>query len=593
MRSHVARRITAALCLALLLSSCGESPNAAGTLTLAVHAGNAQNGQVDQTLAAPLAVRVTDAAGAPVAGVALVWTVTSGGGSIVASTASDGDGVATATYKAGVTSGPKVITASASGAVAPVELAATIAPGPAARLAKVSGDAQALLVGEAADAPLVVVVTDAFDNPVAGVDVAWSVSSGSATPTPLTSVTDDLGRASTTVTATAAQPPTVTVHATASGLTGSPVQFTGTAVLVRLVTSVPVEANYGIHDQFFRDGLVFVSAWNSGLKIYDVGNGISAGTVRAPALVSTIVTAANGIAGGAQVHNAWWFWNPTTNQKRYLFVGQEGPGSVGSSSSGDIHVVDVTNLRQPVEVAFFHMQNVNGSPAGTHNFWMDEAAQVLYAAYYNGGVVALDVSGTLTGDLAAREIARIRPGGNSTYTWGVMVHGGSIYASDMLSGFYQLTRTGSTFSVASGGANVAERFGSDLWLHGNFAYTGTWGTRGGGIRGNTLKIWSISGAGAPTLVDSIVTADIGTVSDVEVSADGTLLMFSAEGGAGAGVYFYGLAANPAAPQFLAFFPVSTGVHTATFGEVGGRLYAFAARNPGAPALLVLDVEGLR
>jgi hypothetical protein len=70
---------------------------------------------------------------------------------------------------------------------------------------------------------------------------------------------------------------------------------------------------------------------------------------------------------------------------------------------------------------------------------MDEANQRLYAAYYNGGVVALDVSGTLSGDLSNRLIGVTRPGGNgNTYMWGVQLYNGSLYAIDMLSGLWQL-----------------------------------------------------------------------------------------------------------------------------------------------------------
>jgi hypothetical protein len=134
------------------------------------------------------------------------------------------------------------------------------------------------------------------------------------------------------------------------------------------------------------------------------------------------------------VHNGWWFHNPVSGENRYLFIGQEGPGVIGSKSSGDIHVVDVADLAHPREVASFHFTG-----AGTHNFWMDEARQILYAAYYNGGVVALDVSGTLGGDLSRRVLGRIRPGGaGDTYTWGVQLANGSLYAIDMLSGLWQL-----------------------------------------------------------------------------------------------------------------------------------------------------------
>jgi hypothetical protein len=200
------------------------------------------------------------------------------------------------------------------------------------------------------------------------------------------------------------------------------------------VATVPVPPDYGIHDTYVRDGLVFVFAWNTGVIIYDVGNGIRGGSPGVPQEVSRLVTGANGVPGGPAVHNGWWFHNPNTNEARYLFIGQEGPTTVGGNSSGDIHVVDVSDLANPREVAFFHLDD-----AGTHNFWMDEQAEILYAAYYNRGVVALDVSGTLAGNLSDRLIADLAPGGaGNTFTWGVQLSNGSLYAIDMLTGLWQL-----------------------------------------------------------------------------------------------------------------------------------------------------------
>jgi hypothetical protein len=263
-----------------------------------------------------------------------------------------------------------------------------------------------------------------------------------------------------------------------------------------------------------------------------------------------------------------------------------------SASTGDIHVLDVSDLAHPNEVASFHLDG-----AGTHNFWMDEDAQILYAAYYNQGVVALDVSGTLLGDLSTRLIDSIRPGGiGSTYTWGVQLQG-SLYAVDMLSGFWQLELAGGKFSVLGGGNNVPERFGSDLSVTNGFAYTGTWGTRStpgaGTAAGNAVKVWRLDVSGAPTLADSIITTGIGTVSDIKVSPDGKLLMFSAENGPNAGFWFYSLA-NPAKPTYAGTYLANSprGVHTAKFATIGGRLYAFGAQDPLAPALLILDVTAL-
>ncbi len=589
MTTPTLRRVLLAALVTPLVAGCGtEPPTLPESTVIEQVSGNGQTMSAGQTAAAPLAVRVRTAAGAPLPGVIVSWSVTTGTGTVPATSQTGADGIATATYQAGTTTGSRFIAATLSGASgSPVAFFVDVTAGPPSSVVK-SGDEQFAQVGAAAREPLRVTVTDEFGNPVSGHQVTWAVTVGSATLSATSTMTDVSGRAQVTLTPTALSPRVISV--TATPVTFAPQQFTATTVRLVAHPSVPIPANYGIHDQFFRDGLLFVSAWNSGLRIYDVGNGIAGGTAAAPESVATIITASNGIAGGAQVHNAWWYWAPG-GAKQYVFVGQEGPASVGTSSSGDIHVVDVTDLTNPVEVAFYHLAPVNGQSAGTHNFWVDETAQVLYAACYNGGVVALDVAGTLTGDLASREIARIRPGGSATYVWGVQLHDGSVYVSDMVSGFWQVRLQGSAFSVASGGNNVPDRFGSDLWVHGSVAYSGTWGSRAG-RPGNAVKIWSLGASGAPALADSIIVSGISTVSDVEVTDDGQVLMFSAEGGSGNGIYFYSLAADPLRPRFMAFHPVSSGVHTATFGTVAGRRYAFAAKDPGSPALLILDVTEL-
>ncbi len=361
-----------------------------------------------------------------------------------------------------------------------------------------------------------------------------------------------------------------------------------------LADTVPIAPNYGLHDTFVRDGIAFAFAWNSGVLIYDVGNGIKGGVPVCPVLISSLVTNASGINGGPAVHNGWWYWSPDPNVgKRYLFIGQEGPAvnGIGVGSSGLIHVVDVSDLSHPTEVAFFHKAGTDST--GTHNFWMDEQKQILYAAYYNGGVVALDVSGTLSGDLSSRLIDSLRIGGpGNTYTWGVHLYNGSLYAIDMLSGLWQLNIGNPKLGVAAGGNNESARYSSDFWISGGYVYTGTWDWyRRTSQSGAMLKVWQLGPTGAPAPVDSIITPSISAVSDVEVSSNGKVLMFSAEGGANSGLYFYRLT-DPAHPTFLAYYPVSAGLHTATFGYINGRVYAFAARNPGSPALMIWDVTSL-
>jgi hypothetical protein len=181
-----------------------------------------------------------------------------------------------------------------------------------------------------------------------------------------------------------------------------------------------------LHDVYVRDGLAFLSHWDAGLVILDVGNGLAGGSPTNPVEVSRIVTA------GGQVHNAW-YW-PSTG---YVFVGEED-----FRTPGILHVVDASDLSRPAEVATFGV-----SGATPHNVWLDEERAILYAAWYEHGLRALDVSGTLLGDLdrQGREIASSQygigsgcVGSSGTCTWAPQLHNGWVYLSDMNTGLWVL-----------------------------------------------------------------------------------------------------------------------------------------------------------
>ena len=197
-----------------------------------------------------------------------------------------------------------------------------------------------------------------------------------------------------------------------------------------------------VHDVFVRDGILMVALWNDGMSIFDIGGGGAGGTVSNPKLLGNVKTV------GGKVHNVWWFRDNADGTKRFAFVGEEGPGSIGSTSVGDIHVVDVSDLTNPHEVSFF---NVPG--AGTHNFSVDEDRGVLFAAYYNGGVRAINVRGDIGRcdaimksddgrcDLKkmGREVAHaLTDTGMAVYIWGVVSAGTKLYASDMLNGLWRI-----------------------------------------------------------------------------------------------------------------------------------------------------------
>jgi hypothetical protein len=457
-------------------SGTGPGPDPVGIVVIA---GADQQGSPGSPLPSALRVRVTDSLGTVVAGANVDWLVRTGGGSLSAgATSTAADGTTEISWTLGPLVGgqevlvvvdgldPVVVHATATGALAvlggggnvPERYSSdlwvsgqyayvgtwnwfqrTAGVTGAIKVFQLGGNGAPVLV-DSVIVPGVLTISDLEVSP----DSQWLVATaegGSGEGLYVYSLADPAAPAQ-----VAFAPVSAGLHTgSLSTIGGKLYAFTAKnpsspAMLIfdlsdaandniTIASTTPIPPFYGIHDTFVRDGVCFAFVWNEGVYIYDVGNGVAGGTPQVPVRVGNVQTA------GGQAHNGWWFWNPVNGEKKYLFVGEEGPGSIGSSSSGDIHVVDVSDLANPVEVATYAYP----TGAGTHNFWMDEANQRLYAAYYDGGVVALDVSGTLNGNLANREIARLRPGGTGdTYVWGVMLAGTSLYVADMLSGFWQI-----------------------------------------------------------------------------------------------------------------------------------------------------------
>jgi hypothetical protein len=178
------------------------------------------------------------------------------------------------------------------------------------------GNGQEGAPGTALAAPLRVLVTDTDGAPLQGVEVEWEVvTGGGSVPASTVSAADGVASATFTLgPATGAQ----SARAVLEGVPGSPVMFTATASAVAAgiqlmsVTPVPPTAPF-VHDTYVRDGIVFMFAWDEGVRIYDVGNGMAGGTPAVPKLVGSIVTGtANGGTVIPSVHNGWWLDNPVT-----------------------------------------------------------------------------------------------------------------------------------------------------------------------------------------------------------------------------------------------------------------------------------------
>jgi hypothetical protein len=216
-----------------------------------------------------------------------------------------------------------------------------------------------------------------------------------------------------------------------------------------------------VHDTYVRDGLLFTANWNEGVVVWDIRGGARGGSPSAPVRLGAVVTRPSVTGAGASVHNIWWL--QTDGRKRFLAVGEEltTGATIGNSSAGDVHIVDFNDLANPSswrEVAVYRVPT-----AGTHNFVVDETRGILYAAYYDGGVRALDVRGDLATCAAAerttdgrcdlvkmgREIGVALAGSPRTrdprtneqlppFVWGVELTSDALWASDMLGGVFKL-----------------------------------------------------------------------------------------------------------------------------------------------------------
>jgi len=197
--------------------------------------GDGQTAEVGWNVAEVPTVIIRDASGIPVAGLAVRWTVTSGGGWVESpSSFTDADGVASMPWALGLWSG------------AVHSLKASIAPGFEATFGATgvltvggievdAGNHQSGVAGTTLSVPLTVWVgspyVDAlYAESVQGVEVVWEVVGGGGSVSAGSSITNASGRARVTWTLGATLgTDNQTVRASVAGLAGSPVTFTASA----------------------------------------------------------------------------------------------------------------------------------------------------------------------------------------------------------------------------------------------------------------------------------------------------------------------------------------------------------------------------
>ncbi|MGH3522130.1 MAG: beta strand repeat-containing protein, partial [Mycobacterium sp.] len=206
---------------------------ASSPTTLAYVSGNGQTAPASFEVTEDLVVQLTDANSNGVGGRSVTWVVATGGGAVVpVNSTTDPNGFARTRWTLGAAAVTNTLSAVFSGLPA-VPFTATASADVPSKLVLVSGDGQSAVAGTALASQLVVRVTDANDNPVENVSVAWtavgggSVTGGGATATSATNPQGNAQIIRTLGPTLGAQ----TTTAEVSGLTGSPVTFNSTATV--------------------------------------------------------------------------------------------------------------------------------------------------------------------------------------------------------------------------------------------------------------------------------------------------------------------------------------------------------------------------
>ena len=198
---------------------------------------------------------------------------------------------------------------------------------------------------------------------------------------------------------------------------------------------------HSIHDVWIEDGIAYSSNWGDGVLVVDVGSTNSADMPGAGGSPNNPTPLGSYSYPSGWNHAAFPFTSKSTG-KFYVAAGDEafpyGLDTQGPNrAAGWIHFIEFDGWDNPDEVARYQVPE-----AGSHNYWIEN--DVMYAAFYNGGLRVVDVSGDLMGDLyeQGREIALFLPSDpnaaipNSTFTWGPQPYKGLIFLSDWNSGIW-------------------------------------------------------------------------------------------------------------------------------------------------------------
>ncbi|MEO9886821.1 MAG: hypothetical protein ABJR05_00280 [Balneola sp.] len=193
---------------------------------------------------------------------------------------------------------------------------------------------------------------------------------------------------------------------------------------------------HAVHDVWIEDGIAYSSNWTDGVVAVDVGSKLGGdmesigGSPENPKMLGSFTYPSGW-------NHAAFPFKSKSSDNFYIAAGDEAfPGGI---PAGWIHFFKLNNWEEAEEVARYEVPE-----AGTHNIWVKD--DIMYVAYYQGGLRIVDVSGELMGNLydQGREIAKFQPsvnegiGPNQPMSWGPQPYKDMIFVSDMNSGLWAI-----------------------------------------------------------------------------------------------------------------------------------------------------------
>jgi len=213
---------------------------------------------------------------------------------------------------------------------------------------------------------------------------------------------------------------------------------------------------HSIHDVWVENGIAYSSNWHDGVVAVDVGGLKFSEKDRSDIQYNPLLMKAGQGSPSDPVklaemkdskgrnHSAFPFLSQSTGNF-YIISGDEwfpfGMNNLyqskPSSPRGGFHFMNFNDPDNPREEATYMAPEV-----GSHNQWVYN--DILLAAFYQGGVRILDISGELLGDLykQGREIGFFKSSHkegkipNAPMVWGAQPYKDYIFFSDMNSGLY-------------------------------------------------------------------------------------------------------------------------------------------------------------